>query len=173
MRADRSQRVTSGTAVVVAREDGEVLEQNVEALELMGHRVGEPCWVAFRGLEAEGLACAKGCPARLLADGRGRSMHTRLSLSGRFFHLTCVALDAIAVCLLSSRALPVSTEWLTPRECDVLRLLADGESTASCAARLQLSESTVRTHVEHMRDKLGVHSRSGLVARAFRLGFLD
>ncbi len=173
MRANRSQREIRNTAVVVAREDGEVLVQNVEALELMGHRVGEPCWVALRGLEAEGLACAKGCTARLLAGGRGKSTHTRFSLTGRFYHLTCVALDTIAVCMLSSRALPRSSEWLTRRECDVLRLLADGESTASCAARLQLSESTVRTHVEHMLDKFGVHTRSGLVARAFRLGFLD
>ncbi len=62
---------------------------------------------------------------------------------------------------------------LTRRECEVLRLLADGESTASCAAHLHLTESTVRTHVEHMLAKFGVHTRTGVVARAFRLGFLE
>jgi DNA-binding CsgD family transcriptional regulator len=54
----------------------------------------------------------------------------------------------------------------------VLRVLSDGKTTAAIATELGLSTSTVRTHVEHMRAKLGVGTRAALVARGFDLGFL-
>jgi DNA-binding CsgD family transcriptional regulator len=52
-------------------------------------------------------------------------------------------------------------------------LLAAGEITSSMAERLEIRESTVRTHVEKMRDKFGVSTRAALVALGFRLGYLD
>lgn len=55
----------------------------------------------------------------------------------------------------------------------MLQLLAEGETTGSVAARLELGESTVRTHVEHMRTKLGASTRAALVALGFRLGYLN
>ncbi len=56
---------------------------------------------------------------------------------------------------------------------ELLRLLADGETSPSMARSLGVGESTVRTHVERMRDKWGVNTRAGLVALGFRLGFLE
>jgi DNA-binding CsgD family transcriptional regulator len=67
---------------------------------------------------------------------------------------------------------PDSWELLTPRERNVLQMLADGETTGSAAKKLEISESTVRTHVEHMRLKLGAKTRAALVSLGYRLGFL-
>ena len=67
---------------------------------------------------------------------------------------------------------PETWQTLTPRECDVLELLAAGETSASAAEALGLSESTVRTHVEKMLTKLDASNRAALVAHGFRLGYL-
>ncbi|MBI4171571.1 MAG: response regulator transcription factor [Actinobacteria bacterium] len=57
---------------------------------------------------------------------------------------------------------------LTPRELDVLRLLADGLRQAEIARVLVISPKTVGTHIEHVLAKLGVHSRAEAVALAYR-----
>jgi DNA-binding CsgD family transcriptional regulator len=56
---------------------------------------------------------------------------------------------------------------LTPRQNDLLRLLAAGHTNSQIARRLGISEGTVRTHLEHIYDKLGVSSRTAAVTRAF------
>ncbi len=56
---------------------------------------------------------------------------------------------------------------------DVLGLVAAGKTTAGIAAGLEMSAATVRTHVEHIRTKLGVATRAAMVAEAFRLGMLE
>lgn len=55
---------------------------------------------------------------------------------------------------------------LTRRELEVLRLLAQGLSTARAAERLSVSRTTVRNHVQNIFSKLGVHSRLEAVAYA-------
>jgi LuxR family transcriptional regulator, regulator of acetate metabolism len=57
---------------------------------------------------------------------------------------------------------------LTRRELEVLSMLAEGETNARIAARLIVSEDTVKTHVKHILRKLGVHNRSQAVSRYFR-----
>jgi DNA-binding NarL/FixJ family response regulator len=57
---------------------------------------------------------------------------------------------------------------LTPRESEVLRLLAEGLTQHEIAAHLTISPKTVGTHIEHVLRKLGVHSRAQAVARALR-----
>ena len=54
---------------------------------------------------------------------------------------------------------------LTPREWEVLRLVAQGHSNTEIARILFTSVSTVRKHLEHIYDHTGVHSRSAAVAR--------
>ena len=61
---------------------------------------------------------------------------------------------------------------LTPRQHEVLRLLADGASTEEVAAALGLSEETVRNHIRQLLRRLGVHSRLAAVAYARRHGLL-
>lgn len=61
---------------------------------------------------------------------------------------------------------------LTPRQNQVLQLLAHGRSTAQIAAELHLSVDTVRNHVRRMLRTLGVHSRIEALAVAHREGLL-
>lgn len=61
---------------------------------------------------------------------------------------------------------------LTPRERQILRLLASGASTSRMAESLNVSETTVRNHVQNVFTKLEVHSRVECVALAHQLGFL-
>jgi DNA-binding NarL/FixJ family response regulator len=62
-------------------------------------------------------------------------------------------------------------DLLTDRERDVLRLMVDGADRASIASRLYLSPNTVRTHVQRLMTKLGVHSSLEAVALAVRAGW--
>ena len=61
---------------------------------------------------------------------------------------------------------------LSPREMDVLRLLADGKSNKRIADALDLSEATVRTHVSNILSKLGVDDRTQPATEAIRRGIL-
>ncbi|GIJ45455.1 DNA-binding response regulator [Virgisporangium aliadipatigenens] len=62
---------------------------------------------------------------------------------------------------------------LTERELQVLRLLADGAGNREAAARLLISEASVKTHLLHIYDKLGVRDRAAAVAEAFRRGLVS
>jgi DNA-binding NarL/FixJ family response regulator len=59
---------------------------------------------------------------------------------------------------------------LTSREREVLQLLAEGHTTRDIAARLHVSVKTVGTHREHLMQKLGIHTLSGLTKFAIREG---
>jgi DNA-binding NarL/FixJ family response regulator len=61
----------------------------------------------------------------------------------------------------------------TPRELDVLRLLAQGHDTATMAARLGIAPHTVEWHVRHVIEKLDVHSKLQAVIAAARLGLIE
>jgi PAS domain S-box-containing protein len=61
---------------------------------------------------------------------------------------------------------------LTPRQSEVLALIAMGASTVQIAQRLHISRETVRNHVRNILRELGVHSRVEAVALAYRDGLL-
>jgi two-component system, NarL family, response regulator YdfI len=67
---------------------------------------------------------------------------------------------------------PVAHESLTPREIEVLQLLAAGTSNREIAHKLQLSEHTVKFHVSSILAKLGAESRTQAVARGVREGVI-
>lgn len=62
---------------------------------------------------------------------------------------------------------------LSPRELQVLALIADGATNREAGARLHLSEATVKTHLLSIYGKLGVGDRAAAVAEGFRKGLLD
>lgn len=64
-------------------------------------------------------------------------------------------------------------ERLTPRETEILRLVAQGIENRTVAERLGISVYTVRAHVQSLIGKLGAHSRLEAVVRANEYGLLD
>lgn len=62
---------------------------------------------------------------------------------------------------------------LSPRELEVLALVADGATNRAAGDRLHLSEATVKTHLLSIYAKLGVGDRAAAVAEGFRRGLLD
>jgi DNA-binding NarL/FixJ family response regulator len=63
-------------------------------------------------------------------------------------------------------------EVLTPRQREILQLVAEGHSTKDIAYRLNLSVKTVESHRGQLMDRLGIHDVSGLVRYAIRLGIV-
>lgn len=111
----------------------------------------------------------------MLADGLGAARHTRFAFGDHNFDLRCIPGGDIATVVLTPAERRLSRQWerLTPRELEILGLIAKGDTTATIAGRLGISRSTVRTHVEHVRTKLGVPTRAAVVAMGFRLGLLS
>ena len=62
---------------------------------------------------------------------------------------------------------------LTQREHEILRLIADGKSLPEIAKELYLGLTTVKTHVQHLYEKLGVSDRAAAVASAMRRGLIE
>ena len=65
------------------------------------------------------------------------------------------------------------TAGLSPREIEVLRLVADGRSNGEIAEALFISRKTAGVHVTHILDKLGVANRVEAAMAAGRLGLLE
>jgi len=79
----------------------------------------------------------------------------------------------IATLLNKRRAIEAQLERLTPREKEVLRLMAEGHPSRSIAAELGISYTTVRTHIRGLGSKLAVHSKLEAVVKARELGLIN
>jgi DNA-binding CsgD family transcriptional regulator len=126
-------------------------------------------WQAWQELEAPyeaarvrvlvGLAC------RALGDDESAALE--LAAARDVFEELGAAPDLARVDSLVGRAALGDTHGLTPRELEVLRRVATGETNKAIAAELVLSERTVDRHVSNIFGKLGVPSRAAATAYAY------
>ena len=79
---------------------------------------------------------------------------------------------SVAATLLGRVRAPEPEAPLSPRELEVLRLVAGGATNREAAARLFISEATVKTHLLHVYAKLGVNDRAAAVAAGYERGLL-
>jgi DNA-binding NarL/FixJ family response regulator len=83
--------------------------------------------------------------------------------------------DAFSAADLASamkRRLAPSGPQVSPREKEVLALLADGLAVAQIAKTLYISESTAKTHISKLYDKLGAGNRAQAIMAAMRMGLI-
>ena len=131
-----------------------VLSADPGGKELLASVLAGAAGYLSKEMSAERLPEAiKGVLRGEVALPRGHTQHLLEELRGRELERTLVAIQANAA--------------LTDREWEILRLLADGASTARMAQRLGISEVTVRRHVSSVLRKLGVADRAG-AARVLR-----
>ena len=125
--------------------------------------------LADESLAAEALAA--GARGLLLRNTDPALLATALDAVSRGLTVVDPTLTG-AVFPARDRPPSAPVEDLTPRERSVLQLLAEGLSNKDIAARLAISEHTVKFHVNAILGKLGAHSRTEAVTRAARLGLL-
>ena len=109
-----------------------------------------------------------------------------LQAGAKAYILKDIAADALVACVrdvlngksylaptaAAKLAERVTQVQLTPRELAALRLLANGESNKEIASSLGISERTVKTHLAHLFEKLGVTSRTEATRVAMRRGLV-
>ena len=172
----------SAEAVLMADAKGEICFCNPAAAELLGRKrdriLGRPCWTVACLFTPSGAPfCSHHCPVRRdsllqIVPPRRRLVRetggsTRLVDLVTFLipgagpgpqpvlHLLESVVEAAQPPMLALDNLNV----LSPREQEILRLLAIGCSTRAVAEALFISTATVRNHVQRILKKLGVHSR--------------
>lgn len=82
-----------------------------------------------------------------------------------------VLAPSVAVRLMGQIRKPAS-DPLSQREREVLRLIADGATNREVATKLFVSEATIKTHLLHIYEKLGVRDRAAAVGEAYKRGLL-
>lgn len=157
--------------VLLIDADGIVVEANGPARELLGVCVGRRCPDLVQMRTDHMTLCAQDCPQQLVSSGGHRE--TAATVRTQPQQVRCTSLRDHAVVQILPHKGPVGWEEpLTPREMQVLELVSKGLTNARIGRRLGISVSTVRTHVEHIRDKLGANTRAEAVARAMSVGWL-
>jgi DNA-binding NarL/FixJ family response regulator len=100
-----------------------------------------------------------------LGDADGSRLE--LELAREVFESLGAAPDLAIIDAVSKPVTPASAHGLTPRELQVLRLVACGKTNKAIAAELSLSEKTVDRHVSNIFGKIGVSSRAAATAFAY------
>lgn len=156
----------SALPLVMCDESGQVTELNRAAIEVLGEVRGRRCCDLVRARDGNGTpVCTATCAAVVLRpDGRARDRSA--TVRDRPWRLICTPMGTrVVVQMVPEARASVVENTLTPRERQVLELVAEGCNSTEIARRLEIRPATVRTHVEHARGKLGARTRAEAVAR--------
>lgn len=120
-------------------------------------------------------ALRAGALSYLLKDIRPRELaeSVRKAARGESVLHSHVAARMIQEVREAKRKVPPAFAELTPRELEVLQLLADGQTNADIAARLVLSEKTVRGYVSNILSKLHLEDRTQVAVFAWQQGLME
>ena len=94
----------------------------------------------------------------------------RQVLSGSIYLSPSIS-ESVVTALLSRKEQP--SDLLTPREKQVLQLIAEGKTTKDIASLLHLSVKTAESHRSNIMNRLGVHNVASLVRYAIRRGMIE
>lgn len=153
--------------VLLTDPDGVVLDASANAGDALGPACGRRCTHVV-GAVSEGAdpVCTDTCMYEEPRDPM------RVRAAGKSWRMTCAAAGERRVVMLEPVAEASGEGFVSPREREVLALIAEGLTNVRIGRRLGLSKFTVRTHVEHLLEKLHVRTRTAAVARAIQLGIL-
>lgn len=146
-------------AVDLAEGDANAAIGSLHRALAVWHRIEAP-YAAARVRVLIGLAC------RALGDEDGAGLE--IDAARAVFERLGAAPDLVRIRSLTNGTPSGRSHGLTPRELEVLRLVAAGETNKVIAAKLFLSEKTVDRHVSNILTKLDVSSRTAATAFAYR-----
>ena len=120
-------------------------------------------------------ALKSGASAYLLKDAAPVELELaiRAALRGETYLSPAVSRGVVSDYVQRLRGEPDSGSGLTPRQTEVLQLIAEGLSTKDIARRLGLAVKTVETHRTQLMKQLDIHEIAGLVRYALRIGLVS
>ncbi len=136
----------------------EQLDGNIPVLALVG------------GEDAGRLAWQLGCRAIVARESDEEQLVAAIIAAGA--GLVAFSPSLVAILLREKKTADFASTDLTPREVEVLALLAEGLTNKAIAHKLTISEHTVKFHVNAILSKLDAQSRTDAVVRATRLGLI-
>jgi DNA-binding NarL/FixJ family response regulator len=87
-------------------------------------------------------------------------------------YVSKASLDRLAPAIEAAVSSRQALDRLTPRQSEVLRLIAEGHSTGDIARKLEVSIKTVESHRMALMDRLGIHDLAGLIRFAIHVGLV-
>ena len=102
-----------------------------------------------------------------------RSVVEALRAGARGFLTKDAGAEEIERAIAAVAGQPDLPDGLTPREVEVLTLIAQGLSNREIAARLYVTEATVKSHINHLFTKTGVRDRAQAVSYAYKQGLAE
>ncbi|MES2049613.1 MAG: response regulator transcription factor [Pseudomonadota bacterium] len=120
-------------------------------------------------------ALRHGASAYLLKDAAPTELDIALKnvLQGGIYLSAAVSKGVMNDYVERLRGEDLSSDLLTPRQTEVLKMLAQGQSSKDIARLLDLSAKTVDTHRSQLMKQLGIHEVTGLVRYAIRVGLIS